>query len=227
MVIYEPDIDRAYDERVSGHVINRREQHKQHTRAALEEAALGLFARQGYEQTTVEQIAELAGVSVRTFFRYFASKQHVLFGDVAFGRVNALSEALAARPASESPVESVKAVLDASDITDPEELSQIRSRIGLMAEQPALVATYLLINRDLQERVAAFVAQRSGLPRTHPYPLAVSAAAASAWDTALTAWASGQVDDLAQARRELFDQLSEGIRKGGPPGVDLPISGLY
>ncbi len=218
MVIYDRQIDRAYDGRVSGHVINRREMHKQHTRAALEEAAMGLFARQGYEQTTVEQIADQAGVSVRTFFRYFASKQHVLFGDVAYSRVTALSEALAARPSDESPVASIKAVLDASDITDPEELAQVRSRIALMVEQPSLVATYLLINRDLQERVAAFVAQRSGLPVTSPYPLAISAAAAAAWDTALTAWAAGQVTDLAQARRDLFDQLSQGIRKGDPRG---------
>jgi AcrR family transcriptional regulator len=196
-------------------VINRREEHKQHTRAALEDAAMALFTRQGYEQTTVEQIAEQAGVSVRTFFRYFASKQHVLSGDVAYGRITALSEALAARPADESPIASVKAVLDASDITDPTELAQIRSRLELMVEQPALVATYLLISRELQERVAAFAGQRSGLPPTHPYPLAVSAAAAAAWDAALTAWASGQVTDLAQARRDLFDQLSEGIRKGG------------
>jgi AcrR family transcriptional regulator len=203
---------------VAGQVINRREQHKQHTRAALEDAAMALFARQGYEQTTVEQVADQAGVSVRTFFRYFASKQHVLFGDVAYGRIIALSEALNARPEDESPIASVKAVLDASDITDPAELAQIRSRLALMVEQPALVATYLLINRELQERVAAFAAHRCGLPATHPYPLAVSAAAAGAWDAALSAWATGQVTDLAQARRDLFDQLSEGIRKGGPWG---------
>jgi AcrR family transcriptional regulator len=215
MVFYDRHIDRAYDGRVSGQVINRREQHKQHTRAALEDAAMALFAQQGYEGTTVEQIAARAGVAVRTFFRYFASKQHVLFGDVAYGRVIALGQALDARPATESPVESVKAVLNASDITDPAELAQIRARIQLMVEQPALVATYLLINRELQERVAAFVAQRSGLAPTHPYPLAISAAAASAWDIALTAWVAGEVTDLAGARRELFDQLSGGIRKGG------------
>jgi AcrR family transcriptional regulator len=218
MFIYDRHIDRAYDGRVPGQVINRREQHKRHTRAALEEAAMDLFARQGYERTTVEQIADRAGVSVRTFFRYFSSKQHVLFGDVAYGRVTALSEALAARPDGEPPLDSVKAVLDASDITDAEELAQIRARMGLMAQQPALVANYLLVNRELQECVAAFVAQRSGLPPQHPYPLTISAAAAAAWDAALSAWAAGQVADLAETRRHVFDQLSEGIRKGGPRG---------
>ena len=177
-----------------------------------------LFARQGYERTTVEQIAERAAVSVRTFFRYFNSKQHVLFGDVAFGRVRALTEGLAARPPGEPPIDSVRAVLDAADITDPEELAQIRARLRLMTEQPALIATYLLINRELQESVATFVAQRLGLPARDPYPLTVAAAAVAAWDTALSAWAAGLVPDLSAARREAFEQLVEGIRKGGPGG---------
>ena len=83
---------------------NRRIRKKQATRLALEEAALRLFAEQGYEQTTVEEIAEAAGVAVRTFFRYFASKQHVLFGEVAQGRIDALRTRLWARPPGEAPL---------------------------------------------------------------------------------------------------------------------------
>src|SRR5690349_5284114 len=120
-------------------VLNRREEHKRVTRAALEEAALALFARDGYEQTTVEGIAAEAGVSVRTFFRYFSGKRHVLFGDVAFDRVTRLRRLLASRPVEEDPLESVRVVLDASDFTDPMELEQIRLRMRLMLDQPSLV----------------------------------------------------------------------------------------
>lgn len=193
-----------------GHVINRREQHKQHTRAALEDAALLLFGRQGYESTTVEEIADAAGVSVRTFFRYFSSKQHVLFGDVAFTRVSRLKAALDAQPAGEDPLESVRMVLDRSDITDTEELEQIRARMNLMIQQPQLLPTYLQINYELQRQVGAFVAARCGVAETDPYPLLVSAAAAAAWDVALSAWATGN-GDLAALRRAAFSQLSAGI----------------
>lgn len=197
---------------MSGQVINRREEHKKHTRTALEDAAMGLFARSGYEETTVEEIAAAAGVSVRTFFRYFASKQHVLFGDVAYRRVSVLARALAARPADEDPLESVRTVLDQSDVTDPAELAQIRARMHLMVTQPALLSTYLMISRELQNQVGAFVAERCGLPPQHNYPLKVSAATAAAWDIALSAWVGGHSPDLAIARREAFEQLTAGIR---------------
>src|SRR5512146_3192630 len=93
-------------------VPTRRERKKLETRQALEQAALRLFGAQGYEQTTVEEIAEAADVAVRTFFRYFSSKQDVLFGDVVTDRVSRLRTELAARPAAESAVEAITAVMD-------------------------------------------------------------------------------------------------------------------
>ena len=56
----------------------RREQHKASTRRALEDAALRRFAADGYDETSVDAIAADAGVSTRTFFRYFATKDEVL-----------------------------------------------------------------------------------------------------------------------------------------------------
>lgn len=200
---------------MTGRVINRREQHKQHTRAALEEAALGLFARQGYEQTTVEEIAAEAGVSERTFFRYYSSKQHVLFGDVAHERVSLLRGALEARPPGEPPLESVRAVLDGADITGEAELAQLRARLHLLSEQPSLLSTYLVISEELRRMVGAFVAGRCGVPDAHPYPLLIAGAAQAAWDSALWSWAAGQSPDLAGQRRSAFAQLTAGVR---PPG---------
>jgi AcrR family transcriptional regulator len=58
---------------------SRREEHKSRTTNALREAALKLFATKGYDSTTTEEIAEKAGVAARTFFRYFPTKESVLY----------------------------------------------------------------------------------------------------------------------------------------------------
>jgi AcrR family transcriptional regulator len=58
---------------------SRRQEHKRRTERALQDAALDLFAKKGYDDTTTDEIAERAGVSPRTFFRYFPTKESVLF----------------------------------------------------------------------------------------------------------------------------------------------------
>src|SRR5215831_7252827 len=116
----------------------RRERKKLATRQALEDAALRLFAAQGYEQTTVEEIAEAADVAVRTFFRYFSSKQDVLFGEVASDRLGRLHTELAARPLTEAPLDSVIAAMEKLDLVGTDEEQQILARLDLMRHQPTL-----------------------------------------------------------------------------------------
>jgi AcrR family transcriptional regulator len=206
----------------AGAPLSRRERKKRETRTALEAAALRLFAEKGYEQTTVDEIAEAANVAVRTFFRYFSSKQHVLFGDVAHHHVANMRAALAARPGQESPIEAVRAALDQLEVTDPAELGPILTRMRLLEQQPSLRSTYLTLNDELRQVIVEFVARRTGLPPAgDPYPLLIGAAAVSSWDVALAIWtASGGRRDLGALRRAAFDMLTAGIPQpaGGSPG---------
>ena len=81
----------------------RREENKQRTRSALEQAAARLFEQQGFEATTVRDIAAAAGVGERTFFRYFPSKEDLVLQQVR-DLIPGLMRALRERPAAEPPL---------------------------------------------------------------------------------------------------------------------------
>uniref|UniRef100_UPI001F5FEA57 TetR family transcriptional regulator n=1 Tax=Actinomadura roseirufa TaxID=2094049 RepID=UPI001F5FEA57 len=95
---------------ISGKRPGLRERTRRAVRAELAELAMGLFAERGYAATTVEDIAAAAGLSKRSFFRYFPSKEDVVFGDAGdvAGRVAA---AVRERPAGEAPWACLRAVL--------------------------------------------------------------------------------------------------------------------
>ena len=83
------------------------------TRDALRRAALVRFLAQGVEDTSAEQIADDAGVSLRTFYRHFADKREVLFGGQdALRRL--FADAITGAPESATPVEAVAAALEAA-----------------------------------------------------------------------------------------------------------------
>lgn len=81
-----------------------RDTKKERTRQTIADAALSLFERQGFDPTTVDQIAENAGVSRRTFFRYFPSKEAVVFPDRE-QRLRRFEELMAARGRAEPPLQ--------------------------------------------------------------------------------------------------------------------------
>jgi AcrR family transcriptional regulator len=90
----------------------RREARKLATRRALREAASTLFAQHGVEATTVRQIAAAAGVTERTFYRYFAGKEELIAGR-AQEWIEALHDAVAERPAEEGPLSAVERAMSA------------------------------------------------------------------------------------------------------------------
>src|SRR5215831_17824447 len=90
-------------------------------RGRLERSALELYGEQGYDSTTVAEIAERAGLTERTFFRHFADKREVLFFGAAALQAFLVNEVDNA-PASEAPLKIITAALDAAAIAFFEEI---------------------------------------------------------------------------------------------------------
>lgn len=112
---------------VTGHRARKR----QATRDAIENTALDLFAHQGYDETTLAQIAEAAGVSPRTIFSYFESKEDIVFADEPFVHQR-LKDALLQRSAGETTVQALRAFLTSEDAADAR--ARLRGRIIAASE---------------------------------------------------------------------------------------------
>jgi len=140
-----------------------RGEHADRVRNALLEAALDLFSANGYDETTTDQIADSAGVSPRTFFRYFPTKESVLFfGEYDF--IDAVSGVYLAQPEELSDFE---AMANSFALLAPG-LKRIRKRIAQYHE--AVASSLVLLGRERRnheanaETVAKVIAERRRLP---------------------------------------------------------------
>jgi AcrR family transcriptional regulator len=197
--------------------VGRRERKKQATRAALSEAALRLALEHGIENVTVEQIADEADVSLRTFFNYFSSKEEaVVAGDAARGEV--LVERFRARPASESVLMALRAAVLAfvEDVVHGERLEELR----MMRRSPSLIQHQLAAYAAGERALAIAVAERIGQPapgNVGVYPSLVAATAMAGLRVAMQHWSdgpgggSGDLATLRETVAEVFALLSSGL----------------
>ena len=193
--------------------VGLRERKKEQTRRALEDAALDLFERQGFDRTTVEEIAAACDVSPRTFFRYFATKDQVLFGDDA--EFAQMLVDLEHRPVDEPPFRSVRSSVDAMIETYADERDRLLRRARILAATPSLQFHAPHVQIGKVEAVVDALARRdaaAGLkPRVLELRLAVGVAFA-AIRAALDSWiADGATGDLFAAVDEAFNRVEAGL----------------
>jgi len=145
--------------------VGLRERKKEKTRAAILDAALDLFLEQGYESTTVEQIAGAVDISPRTFFRYFTSKDHLVLWFHDHSEAIML-DALARRPHDEPPFASLmsglRAVLAHLEESAPEEMERFLKLRRLFERHPHLVGLSVARGAETERRLAAEIAARRG-----------------------------------------------------------------
>ncbi|HWA64915.1 MAG TPA: mycofactocin system transcriptional regulator [Mycobacteriales bacterium] len=177
----------------------------------LELVALELFATHGYAQTSVEQIAAGAGVSKRTFFRYFESKTAVLWHDFD-NEVDALREAFARLPAKTPLMTAIRQVVISVNRYRAEDVPELRTRMRLIGSDPDLQAS-AAVHYDAWERaVCEFAALRLGLPPDSLQPLAVGRATLAACRAAYDVWLARADADLTTYLDEALRALSRGFR---------------
>jgi AcrR family transcriptional regulator len=136
-----------------------RDRKRARTRQALIDAAVDLFERDGYEQTTVADIAAAAEIATRTFFGYFASKEELLFPE-SDARVRAAVQAVADRRPDEGPAEVLlRALRTAGEDSDDMTGRLAALRLHLIRTVPAVRGRALQIQLDAQREIARHLAQ--------------------------------------------------------------------
>ncbi|MFG3349377.1 TetR family transcriptional regulator [Streptomyces sp. NPDC048018] len=162
----------------------------------LTEAALQLLARRGFDAVTVDEIVAEAGVSKRTFFRYFASKEDVIVQFLS-GMGTEIHAALAERPADEPPSASLRHAvavpLAACTLDTPEHAARALRVVQLILRTPALLGRLLERQAEWRETLATELARRQGLDAaTDLYPRLAAGTALVAFHTALQRWADSE-----------------------------------
>jgi AcrR family transcriptional regulator len=182
-----------------------REQKKAETRRTIQEHALRLFLANGYDATTVEEIAAAAGVSHMTFFRHFPSKHAVVENDDYDPVLAAL---IRARPADEDPLTAIHhAVVDALRALPPAESETVLIRTRFIMGVPALRARQVESQLTTRELFAAAIIDR-GADAPAREVRVLAAVAVTVLSTAIIEWADGDGrDNLADVVDAAFSTL--------------------
>jgi mycofactocin system transcriptional regulator len=176
----------------------------------LELIALRLFTRQGFDETTVDQIAAEAGVSSRTFFRYFDSKAAVLWH--AFDtEVLALRAALAAVPSSVPLLDAIRQAVVNVNVYTAADVPELRNRINLISSVPALQASAAPHYDAWERAVIDFAAQRLRQPASSLIPLALGRATLAVCRAAYELWVSRADTDLTVYLDEAIRAMASGF----------------
>jgi TetR/AcrR family transcriptional regulator, regulator of mycofactocin system len=180
------------------------------TRTRVEQAALDLFGRKGFEQVTTDEIAEAAGISRRTFFRYFATKADAVWGDFT-SHVRRLEHLLTATDPGEPVLASICAAYVEVNDYAAADLPMLRQRMALILGEPALQAHSQVRYADVDRVVAEHVARRTGQTLDALLPRLVATSTRAAATTAFEVWLADGTTTLADDLRAAFAQLAAGF----------------
>jgi len=189
---------------------------RERTREALREAALRRFVADGYDATTIADIAADVGVTTRTFYRYFASKDEVLFADYE-ARLDWFRRALSVRPRREPITTSVLTAIE-SFPDDPQVVSEIaRLRAGELDPrriEPHIQRVQSELGREIEAHLVDRLGDRADEPDARFLAGVAAHAIAAAVFTALDRWMTGtdhNLDELSRLTALALASLDHGL----------------
>lgn len=178
------------------------------THALIEQAAFALFAARGFEDVTVDDIAEAAGIGRRTLFRYYPSKNDIPWGQFDES-LRHLAVTLDAMPSDMPIAEAVwRAVKDFNRLDDGA-VAQHRQRMRLLMETPALQAHSALRHTAWRQVIASYVARRTGLPDNALFPRIVGRVALALALSAYEQWLQEPETDLPALIDQAYGSLAD------------------
>ena len=188
-----------------------RERKKQQTREALHRAAMCLYAERGADSVTVNDICAAAGVSPRTFFNYFESKDGAILDWYEEQAGGSLADRIAGRPAEEAPLLAIYEAITAG-IRRLQQSPTWREYQQLMRQNPRLVPGSVADARRSQALMCEGVARRTGHTADDLYPRALAAAAHAVTRAALAQWdPAAPESDLPAILDASFRMLASGF----------------
>jgi AcrR family transcriptional regulator len=158
------------------------------THARIQTEAMRLFLERGFEATTLDEIAEAAGVSRRSLFHYFASKEEMVFSTKA-DFPDLIVEAIGRRPAEEPLLDMVENAL--VDLATRFQATQVRELAKLIHDTPALSAGDQAKYEKVERVLAKALASRKGLPETDIDCRVTAATAIGILKLSTEAWLTG------------------------------------
>jgi AcrR family transcriptional regulator len=180
---------------------------QQFVRNSIFDAAIELFAVKGFDETTVEEVAQAAGVSRASFFRYFSSKDDLLAQNVLkYG--DALTTAIKSSQASLPPFEMMKETVlfvARHTVTHP----RLRQVIDISMRSPSAMQAHNSRMLEVERSVAVAFAERIGSSSMDELePRLLATLTLSAMNVAILSWYRGDSQDLAAAVEQVFSSLA-------------------
>lgn len=188
-----------------------RERKKYERRQRIERVAIDLFERDGFEDTSIEQIAAAADIAPRTFFSYFDTKEDVVLADYA-DRLQRIRDTLRGRPQREPAWAALQASF-ATVAADYEQASaQLLRRFRIIANSPSVAARSLHIQAGWEASLADDLRGRLDAAPDDPEPNLLAAAALAVMRSSIQHWLTNtQTTPLPAVVKAAFARLGAGL----------------